>query len=702
MTFDRRAQSCCRSSCSRLSHVQDAESSIPQLKTTDAASLVKKLQELVKTFPESADLRSMLLRAEDSLERAERARYEAAARASAIDLEIKAYSKLLQSGQAAKALSAIEDSALKYPESDQLQSLLLECREQIAAEQEVQLKANAERAAKQAAIDKGRELLRKRRYDEAAAVLEVAGQQWPQETQLEQLLSTARKSAERQTAEQLKKAEQLENRQRQIAERPTGRPRGRLFISAAVAALLVMLGVLIRVVTRPHVSVLTVESSPSGAEIEVEGRKCTTPNCSFKLSPGATYTVKADLQGYVSGSQSVALSKDQAISFELAPLPLPMPPPPTSPVGTPTPAQARLVLKGMHSGDRLFVDDVRLAESGPSGTWDLPPGSHRLRLMAGNQELVAEPRQFKANATVVLNRGDFKQPAPPTSQEQLDWQRIDSAADVAGLEKFLRQYPNSSFRSQAESKLENLYWSKASSSGSIQAFQDYAAKYASPPGPHLQTAQAEISRLEWEAIQNTTDPLQIKRYLDQNPKGPYHDRAVSLLDDLTWSQANGKSDTASLKGYLGSYPAGRHKDEATAQLSRLAPPPAAPQVPAPLPPVPPATPAIADNTDDLNAIRNVLDSYKSAYDTKDLAKLQQLWPDMTPKQVGGLRAAFRDAGTVTLTYAIIKGPEVAGNVAVVTFEQQIKTTAVAKSRVTMTLSKDSTQGKNSWHITSVR
>jgi len=53
------------------------------------ASLIKKLQESLKIFPESVELRGMLLRAEDSLERAERARYKAAARASAIELEVK-------------------------------------------------------------------------------------------------------------------------------------------------------------------------------------------------------------------------------------------------------------------------------------------------------------------------------------------------------------------------------------------------------------------------------------------------------------------------------------------------------------------------------------------------------------------------------------------------------------------------------------
>jgi hypothetical protein len=156
---------------------------------------------------------------------------------------------------------------------------------------------------------------------------------------------------------------------------------------------------------------------------------------------------------------------------------------------------------------------------------------------------------------------------------------------------------------------------------------------------------------------------------------------------------------------LGTYPSGRHTDEATTQLATLTPPPIAtsapqaPQSPAPIPPAAPVTPKLSDNTEDVNAIRAVLDGYKSAYDTKDLARLQELWPDMSPKQVNGLRTAFHNAGKVTLTYAITKGPEVAGNVAVVTFQQQIVTNAAAKSQVTMTLKKDA---NNTWHITSVR
>src|SRR5580692_10177157 len=480
----------------RLSQDQAVESSTLQLGTTDSASLVKKLQELVKTFPESVELRGMLLRAEDSLERAQRARYEAAARASAIDLEVKAYTRLLESRQDARALRALEEAAAKYPESAQLQSLLAQCKERIEAEEEIKRQVSAQRAAMQAAIDKGEDLLRNRRYVEAAALLEVACQQWPGEKRLEKLLTRAQKSAQKLSEQQAAEQAKIRQRQIQAAPRPAGTPRSRLLMGAVVGCvLLAIIGFLIRFVTRPHISVLTVQSTPSGAEIEVNGRKCVTPNCSFELSRGATYNVKAGLKGYISSSQSVALANDQTISFELAQetpsTPVVLPPP--APIQTPV--IARLILKGVHPGDQLFVDDVRLAASGPPGTWELTPGSHRLRLMAGNQELAADPRSFKANATVILNRADFKQPAPATSEEQLAWNRINSTGDPSAVEEFVRRYPNSSFRSQAESKLEALTWAKASGSGSLHGYQDYVARYSSPPGPHLSAAMAEIARL---------------------------------------------------------------------------------------------------------------------------------------------------------------------------------------------------------------
>jgi serine/threonine protein kinase len=668
---------------------------------TDATSLVQKLQELARAFPESVELRGTLLRAENSLERANRARNEKTARVAAIDLDVKASSRLLESQQAAKALSVLEEATGKYPESEQLQSLLLQCREQLEAEEEVRRQAAAQKAAMQSAIDKGRDLLKDRRYVEAAALLEVARQQWPAEKQLEKMLSSAQKATERQIADQ----QRIRQRQLQIERPPSAKPRRRPLVFAAIAVVLVAIAALVvRFVRGPHLSVLTVESEPAGAVVNIDGRTCTTPHCSFKLAPGNTYTVNASLDGYVSSSRSVLLSNDQAISIQLAERVVAPPPVPPAPI--PVEAKARLLIKGVRLGDQLFVDDVRLSASGLPGAWELAPGSHRLRLVAGKQELTTESRQFRANATVTMSRSDFKQPAPATSEEETAWTRINNTGDTGSVEDFLHRYPNSSFRGQAESKLEELSWSKAKSAGSLRAFEDYAAKYPSPAGPHHPEAAAEIARLQWEPIQSTNDPSQVKRFLDQNPGGAYHDRALALFDDLSWKEAARKGDGASIKSYLSAFASGRHREEASARLAKLVPAaPAAipaPQAPTPVPPEDPATAKVLDKSDDLNAIRGVLDGYKSAYDNKDLARLQQLWPGMSPKQVSGLRTAFHDAGKVTLNFSIVKGPEIAGNVAVVSFEQQIITNGAAKARVTMTLQKDSVPGSASWHITSVR
>src|ERR1700761_281483 len=252
----------------RLSLDQAIESSTLQLGTTDSASLVKKLQELVKTFPESVELRGMLLRAEDSLERAQRARDEAAARASAIDLEVKAYSRLLETRQGSRSLSALQEAAAKYPESAQLQSLLAQCKEQIEAEEEIKRQAGAKRAAIQAAMDKGSELLRNRHYVEAAAVLEVASQQWPGEKQLEKLLATAQKSAQKANDRLPAEQEKIRQRVLQDATRQTGAPRKRLLMPVAVACLLLLAAgaFLFRFLIRSQVPVPAVQSTPAVVE----------------------------------------------------------------------------------------------------------------------------------------------------------------------------------------------------------------------------------------------------------------------------------------------------------------------------------------------------------------------------------------------------------------------------------------------------
>ena len=182
---------------------------------------------------------------------------------------------------------------------------------------------------------------------------------------------------------------------------------------------------------------------------------------------------------------------------------------------------ARLVLKGVRSGDQLFVDDIRIPVSEPPGTWDLTPGSHRLRLVAGNQELVADPRSLQSECNRGSQPGGLQTacsghiPGAGRLETRIQRGRHSCGGEIPSR---LSQIRPSAHKPNRSSK--SLYWSRASSSGSIRDFQEYAAKYASPPGPHLQAAQAEIARLEWEAIQNTTDPLANQKVCRSESKRP--------------------------------------------------------------------------------------------------------------------------------------------------------------------------------------
>ncbi len=143
----------------------------------------------------------------------------------------------------------------------------MQCKQQIEAEEEIKRQASAQRAAVQDAIDKGSNLLRNRRYVEAAAVLDVACQQWPGEKQLEKLLATAQKSAQKANDRLAAEQEKIRQRQVQASPRPAGTPRKRLLVPVVIACvLLAVVGFVIRSLIRSQVPVPAVQSIPAGAE----------------------------------------------------------------------------------------------------------------------------------------------------------------------------------------------------------------------------------------------------------------------------------------------------------------------------------------------------------------------------------------------------------------------------------------------------
>jgi ketosteroid isomerase-like protein len=359
------------------------------------------------------------------------------------------------------------------------------------------------------------------------------------------------------------------------------------------------------------------------------------------------------------------------------------------------------VISGLQPSDRLFIDGTPMRPPDAHGGWTVQAGSHYLKLMDGSQELFADSRAVKPDGTIIMARSDFKAPASVASDEQIAWNRAEQDQDVAGFADFIRKYPNSARRHQAETELENLYWLKAFNAGTAAAYRDFLSRYSSPQDAHYEAANSAIDQLDWQALQNSSDVSQISSFLARHPKGAYHDLAASRLDDLAWNAAKTSGKADALKNYTSNFPAGRHRDEANTELALLNPKPQEKPLPEPpsvrSPPSPPSE-------NDKDAIRRTLDDYQDAYESRSLSKLRAVWPAIDSNQAKGLDQMFQDCNQIHAPYSISGGPEIKGNAATVRVIQYLDATGKrghfkTSSKVTISLEKEP-DGK--WLISSVR
>jgi hypothetical protein len=300
---------------------------------------------------------------------------------------------------------------------------------------------------------------------------------------------------------------------------------------------------------------------------------------------------------------------------------------------------------------------------------NIVPGDHQIKIVADNRDSALVARHFSAGREVLMRGSEFTFPATqqeqklPTVQnvEQTDWLKVKDSKDTQQVSQFLQRYPNGSFRSQAESKLEDMYWAKDYASDTPIALRDYLRRY--PNGKYSQSASGELARLDWQGIANTKDAAVLENYLKTYTSGEYHDKASSRLDDVVWEQSSRGNDAESLRRYMQTFPSGKHANEAREEIARIVNPKVTPPAEQPT--------ANPPGTDDKTAIVTLLKAYAKAYEEQDLGALQKLWPSMSPQQTSGVGDFFRNASSVKLTYILVGSPRLAGNVATVEFRQEI-------------------------------
>jgi hypothetical protein len=151
------------------------------------------------------------------------------------------------------------------------------------------------------------------------------------------------------------------------------------------------------------------------------------------------------------------------------------------------------------------------------------------------------------------------------------------------------------------------------------------------------------------------------------------------------------------------YPSGRHTAEARKKLDDLVLA-AKPARPTPAPRTPVAAPV-----DEKTVVLDVLNQYQQAYESRNIQRLHEIWPNMTSQQVKGLTDFFQHASNLTLQYRLSGDPEIKGDQATIKFMQSLAWFADGRSgkdsaKVVMLLNKVPAQAgtPETWRIESIR
>ncbi|NYF53945.1 caspase family protein [Tunturiibacter gelidoferens] len=106
-------------------------------------------------------------------------------------------------------------------------------------------------------------------------------------------------------------------------------------------------------------------------------------------------------------------------------------------------------------------------------------------------------------------------------------------------------------------------------------------------------------------------------------------------------------------------------------------------------------------------VREVLEQYRSAYETEDLTALRKLWPSITPQNIKNLQIFFQTAKSVTLNCAVVGSPQVGADTATINFLEELsyttggRTKKIPSQKATMKLKRGPESG-GSWTIDSIQ
>ena len=175
------------------------------------------------------------------------------------------------------------------------------------------------------------------------------------------------------------------------------------------------------------------------------------------------------------------------------------------------------------------------------------------------------PLRKEAEARIAaLAAARASNPAPP-GPDEVAWSLLKETTDQTALQRFIKRYPNSPLRKEAEAR--------------IAALAEAQAAKPVPPGP---------DEVTWLLLKETTDEAALQRFIKQYPNSPLRKEAQARIaaltesqaakpappgpDEVTWLLLKETADEAALHRFIAQYPNSPLRNEAEARIALLTAP----------------------------------------------------------------------------------------------------------------------------------
>jgi hypothetical protein len=112
--------------------------------------------------------------------------------------------------------------------------------------------------------------------------------------------------------------------------------------------------------------------------------------------------------------------------------------------------------------------------------------------------------------------------------EEQAWNTARVSNNPSEVQTFLDKYPNSQHLTEAQARLDALYWS-ATNQNEPASLRSYVNRF--PNGSHRRDVQSRLAEFAWNAV-DKQDPQALRSFLQQNADNPHRADAQAIIDQL--------------------------------------------------------------------------------------------------------------------------------------------------------------------------